>query len=283
MAIWRFITDLGDTAVTLPLALLMLCFLSAARQPRLAIGWVAAILGCVSMIGGLKLVLDVCGDPLAGTGLTSPSGHVAMSTVVYGGIAAAISASLAPPVRAALIANTTALIILMPLSRIVLRVHTPVEVVVGLAVGLASLVIIVATVAIRRAQLPVLWFAAAAILVAMFFHGERLPAEQAIHHLAGRFDLLRSRCNSGATNVLPRNPASCGPMDGRSASWTGQYKPVDLSRPIQPILATGFATKRSVIAKQQPPCDGILGQWIWDGTRRIGIERDGAIQLAARF
>ena len=96
------------------IALLMLCFRSAARQPRLAIAWVAAILGCVSMIGGLKLVLDVCGDPLAGTGLTSPSGHVAVSTVVYGGIAAAISASLAPPVRTALIANTTALLIRRP-------------------------------------------------------------------------------------------------------------------------------------------------------------------------
>jgi membrane-associated phospholipid phosphatase len=240
LAIWRFITDLGDTAVTLPLALLMLCFLSAARQPGLAIAWVAAILGCVSMIGGLKLVLDVCGDPLVGTGLTSPSGHVAMSTVVYGGIAAAISASLAPPVRAALIANTTALIILMPLSRIVLRVHTPVEVVVGLAVGLASLVIIVATVAIRRAQLPVLWFAAAAILVAMFFHGERWPAEQAIHHLAGRFDLLRSRCNSGATPVqLTCCPVTL-PVAGR---WTAGAR---LGRGnISPLICRGPSSQSS--------------------------------------
>jgi membrane-associated phospholipid phosphatase len=194
LSIWRFITDFGDTAVTVPLALLMLCFLAATRQPRLAIGWAIAILGCAAVISGLKLVLDACGNPLASAGLASPSGHTAMSAVVYGGFAAVIGTRLARPARAALIAGAAALIIAMPLSRIVLHVHTPIEVVVGLAVGLAALTIIVSIAAIRRERLPVLWLAAAAILVAMLFHGERWPAEQAIHHFAGWFDMLRPWC-----------------------------------------------------------------------------------------
>jgi len=194
LSIWRFITDLGDTAVTVPLALLMLCFLAAMRQPHLAICWVIAILGCTGVISGLKLVLDACGNPLAGAGLTSPSGHTAMSAVVYGGFAAVIGARLARPARAALIAGAAALIIAMPMSRIILHVHTPIEVVVGLAVGLAALAVIISIAAIRRERLPVLWLAAAAILVATLFHGERWPAEQAIHHFAGWFDMLRPWC-----------------------------------------------------------------------------------------
>jgi membrane-associated phospholipid phosphatase len=194
LSIWSFITDLGDTAVTVPLALLMLCFLVAARRPRLAIGWAVAILGCAGVIGGLKLVLDACGNPIAGAGLASPSGHAAMSAVVYGGFAAVIGANLAAPARAAVIAGAAALIIAMPLSRIVLHVHTPIEVVVGLVVGLAAVAIIVVTATIRGERLPVLWLAAAAILVAMLFHRDRWPTERAIHHLAGWFDVLRPWC-----------------------------------------------------------------------------------------
>ena len=194
MSIWSFITDLGDTAVTVPLALLMLCFLAAARRRRLAIGWAVAILGCAGVIAGLKLVLNACGNPIAGIGLASPSGHAAMGAVVYGGFAAVIGANLAGPARTAVIVGAAALIIAMPLSRIVLHVHTPIEVVVGLAVGLAALAIIVSVAAIRRERLPVLWLAAAAILVAMLFHGERWPAEQAIHHFAGWFNMLRPWC-----------------------------------------------------------------------------------------
>jgi len=82
----------------------MLCFLAATRQPRLAIGWAIAILGCAAVISGLKLVLDACGNPLASAGLASPSGHTAMSAVVYGGFAAVIGTRLARPARAALIA-----------------------------------------------------------------------------------------------------------------------------------------------------------------------------------
>ena len=126
--------------------------------------------------------------------LASPSGHAAMGAVVYGGFAAVIGANLAAPARAAVIVGAAALIIAMPLSRIVLHVHTPIEVVIGLVVGLAAVATIVATATLRGERLPVLWLAAAAILVAMLFHGDRWPAERAIHHLAGWFDVLRAWC-----------------------------------------------------------------------------------------
>jgi len=60
---WSFITDFGDTAVTLPLAALMLLFLLVTRQTRLASVWVLAVLGCAGVIGGMKLIVDACGNP----------------------------------------------------------------------------------------------------------------------------------------------------------------------------------------------------------------------------
>lgn len=194
-SVWSFITDFGDTAVTVPLAMLMLCFLVVAKEWRLALAWALAILGCAGVIGGLKLILDACGTSVATAGLTSPSGHTAMSAAVYGGFAAVVSVNIAPPARAALIVGTIALIVAMPMSRVVLNAHTPIEVVVGLAIGLpAAAVIILATLAIRREQLPVTWLAASAIGLMLLFHGERWPAEREIRHLAAWLGALRGLC-----------------------------------------------------------------------------------------
>jgi membrane-associated phospholipid phosphatase len=194
-SIWSFITDFGDTAVTVPLAILMLCFLVIAKEWRLALAWALAILGCAGVIGGLKLILDACGSSIATSGLGSPSGHTAMSAAVYGGFAAVVGVNLAPPARAALVVGAVALIVAIPLSRVVLHAHTSIEVVVGLAVGLpAAAIIILATLAIRREQLPIPWLAAAAFGLVLLFHGKRWPAELEIHHLATWLGVLRGLC-----------------------------------------------------------------------------------------
>jgi hypothetical protein len=54
--IWDFVTDFGDSAVTVPLALLTLFFLIAASPPRITLGWVLAIGGCAVSIGVLKII-----------------------------------------------------------------------------------------------------------------------------------------------------------------------------------------------------------------------------------
>ncbi len=194
-AIWRFVTDFGDTAVTVPLAVLMAGFLFAAKETRLAAGWSVLILLCAGTIGALKLVLAACGHPL-GVGLSSPSGHTAMSIAVYGGFAAVAGANLSRWPRAALVAGTAALTIGVAVSRAILGYHSRIEVAVGVAVGSAVLAALVAIVARHRPQrLPIGRLAAVALVVALIFHGERWPAEQAIHRLAGWFDFLRPWCS----------------------------------------------------------------------------------------
>ena len=194
-ALWTFVTDFGDTAVTVPLAVVMLGFLAGAREPRVALGWGVAILFCAGLIGSLKLVLFACGDPLAGSGLSSPSGHTAMSTAVYGGFAAVIGANIGRPARSVVFAGAAALIVAIALSRPILGAHSRIEVAVGLAVGSAALALIAAVVArCRPMQLPVGALAMTAIAVALVFHGTRWPAEEGIHHIAGWVEFLLPWC-----------------------------------------------------------------------------------------
>ena len=194
-AIWSFVTDFGDTAVTVPLALMMACFLVAMKQPYLALGWCVAIGACVAVIGALKLALAGCPHPLFSAGLSSPSGHTAMSTAVYGGFAAVAGAALARPARELLVGGVLALMIGIALSRAVLGYHSPIEVAVGLAVGVAALVVILVCIDRHRPErLPAGRIVLAVLVVALLLHGERWPAEQAIHRLAGWFGMLRPWC-----------------------------------------------------------------------------------------
>ncbi len=195
-SIWSYVTDFGDTAVTVPLAVLMHGFLLAAQHPRLAIGWGLAILGCAGAIATLKLALTVCGYPLSGSGLSSPSGHTAMSIAVYGGFAAVVGTTLKRPMRETLIAGAAGLMIAIALSRAILGYHSWLEVAIGLGVGIAALAFILVLVArLRPGPLPLVWLITGALVVFVLFHGTRWPAEQAIRRLAGWLNFLRPWCS----------------------------------------------------------------------------------------
>ena len=194
-SIWGFVSDFGDTAVTVPLALLMAAVLVAAGHFRMALGWCLAIIACAGLIGALKLVLSVCGYQSGGSVLASPSGHTAMSTAVYGGFAAVLGAGLERPARDAVTAAAVALMLAIAASRAVLHYHSATEVAVGLAVGsLALSGIVVLARRYQPVRLPVLTVAGAALAIALVFHGVRWPAEQAIRRLGFWFELLRPWC-----------------------------------------------------------------------------------------
>jgi membrane-associated phospholipid phosphatase len=195
-SIWRFLTDFGDTAVTVPLAILVTGVLLAAKEPRLAVGWAVAIVGCATATAALKLAFTVCGVPLGGSRLFSPSGHTAMSIAVYGGLAAVVGFSLERTARVALLVGAGILTLGIALSRVIVGYHTPIEVVIGLAVGFAALGAIVAMAArYRPSRLPIAWLIAGMLAVFVLFHGERWPAERALHRLSAWLDFLRPWCS----------------------------------------------------------------------------------------
>jgi len=193
--IWHFLTDFGDTAVTVPLAVVTAAFLLAVREFRMALAWAGAILLCAGAIGALKTLLAVCSHPLGASGLASPSGHTAMSFAVYGGLAAIAGAGVGRNARAAVGAAGVAFAAGIAASRAILHYHTVLEVAVGSVVGLAALALIVgAVVRWRPRRLPLAGLAAAVLAMLLIFHGHRWPAERAVGLFAGWVDRLLPLC-----------------------------------------------------------------------------------------
>lgn len=184
---WNFVTDFGDTAVTLPLAALTLAFLLLSGWQRAALSLAIALAACGIAIGLTKLALESCGTPLLHTEITNPSGHAAVSTTVYGSLAMLFAGNVTAERRWIPIATAALLLIAIALSRVILDAHSLIEVALGLAIGLGALVLFhrsVAagpTVAIRG-----LWLALGAVAVIALMHGARWPIEdivRAIVHL----------------------------------------------------------------------------------------------------
>lgn len=195
MAIWNFVTDFGDSAVTVPLALLTLIFMISAGQRRLAFGWVLAIGGCAIAIGALKLVFGACGPWLTTAAIVSPSGHTAMSTAVYGSLALLVAARLSPHHRVLLMIATGIAIVGIAASRVALHDHTPAEIAVGFIVGAGAVAVFRTMLGCLEAPaLPLKWLllGGAAIVAAM--HGRRWMIEPAMHRLAWDFRLALPWC-----------------------------------------------------------------------------------------
>lgn len=176
------ITDLGDSAVTLPMAAVTIAILCVTRRAKVALWWGGGIVACAAVIAFLKLTLAaVAPHHHSLTGLTSPSGHAAMSAIVYGGFVLLIGPSLGRVWRVAAQVGALALILAIAASRVVLREHSIAETVVGLAVGLAALGGLRAGLARSPAErVPVAVLCAAALAVVGMMHGTRLRTEPII-------------------------------------------------------------------------------------------------------
>ena len=192
-AFWNFVTDFGDSAVTLPLALLILAFL-AARAPRLAACWMLTIAACAGAIAALKLVFGACGAPLA-MPIVSPSGHTAMSTAVYGMLALLAGSQLSPLPRRAVYAGAGIAILGIALSRVILHDHTPSEIALGFVVG-AGAVAAFRTLLRHDAPpaLPVKSLLLGSAGIVALLHGSRWVFEPAVHRLAGELRFVLPWC-----------------------------------------------------------------------------------------
>jgi hypothetical protein len=132
------VTRLGD-----PLTLLVIVaagYLLANRlgvaPPRMATA-LALALGAFALTLALKHAFLLPRPPGAGVdGYGFPSGHAIGATVVYGGLLAVLPSERRSP---AAVAAAGTLVVLVAASRVVIGVHYLVDVVVGVAVGLAYL------------------------------------------------------------------------------------------------------------------------------------------------
>lgn len=188
--IWNFITDFGDSAVTVPLALLTAIFLFAAGERRLALGWLLAIGGCGVAMIVLKLIFGACGHEITFAYIVSPSGHTAMSTAVYFSLALLIGARLPPGQRRGVLIAATIAIIGIAVSRVALHDHSRSEIAIGFVVGIIAAAVFCATLRHHAAPpLPLGWLLLSGGVLLTVMHGTRWLIEPEMHRLAWDFRL----------------------------------------------------------------------------------------------
>ncbi len=197
----QYLTDFADQAVVLPVAAVVMLGLLAAGWVRGALAWAGCVAGVLAVMLALKMLGLACGNALGWgrIGVSSPSGHTASACMVYAGLAAL----LAPRTRSgglAVAALACAVAVLVGITRVDLRVHSPGEVVAGALVGVSGVA------ALRRlaGPPPALaarpWLLAATCAVMLACHGHRLHAEARLTRLAFAVWPL-DRCMADRTDV----------------------------------------------------------------------------------
>lgn len=184
MKLLTVISDAGDSAVLLPLALLLIAALWRYHSRKAAAALIVAMAGCAAVMVVLKLALIACGQSWD-TGVVSPSGHAGMSAIVYGAIGI-IAARQAPRwQQPAIVFGSWLLVGAIALSRVVLGAHSYAEVGLGLLVGAAALCLFALPYfRLRKAPLNLALLVGLSVTIVLILHGMHLPAENLIHRFA---------------------------------------------------------------------------------------------------
>ncbi|HRW64853.1 MAG TPA: VTT domain-containing protein [Candidatus Competibacter sp.] len=147
------LTELGDAAVTIPVAIVVLVWLLGRRAWRDALYWLTTLGSGTLAVIILKVVLKVP-RPVAlysGTDAYSfPSGHATLSTVIYGFLAVLVAGTFSPRWRWTPYASAALLIIGIAFSRLYLGAHWLADVTAGVSLG----TVWVALLAIARERHP---------------------------------------------------------------------------------------------------------------------------------
>jgi membrane-associated phospholipid phosphatase len=192
----KLVTDFGDSAMTLPMALLTFGLLLAARCRRAALGWVLAIVGCGLTIGLLKLALLSCGHRLLTIELTNPSGHTAMSAALYPSLAVLVGAMMPIYRRLILIGSAVAFSGAIAFSRVILGYHSEPEAVAGMIVGLAATAVFATVLASAPApEIRLDWFLSLAALLIAVMYGSHWPIEKIVHSLVALIKTAAPACH----------------------------------------------------------------------------------------
>ncbi len=181
----HFLTDFGDQAVILPLTLAVGLALALGGWWRGAAAWLAGVAATLmaALLG--KLVVHAC-DPLPLIGLQSPSGHTAAAAAAYGGLLALLAPrGWRAPLLAAIGAVATAALI--GTSRVELRAHSIADVLAGGMLGIAGAVLLASLAGDRPVRVRRVLPVAAALAMAILFHGTHLHAEDGIARMSHMF------------------------------------------------------------------------------------------------
>jgi membrane-associated phospholipid phosphatase len=184
MTLLSFISDAGDSAVLLPLALLLIAALWRYQSRAAASTLVVALAACGALMILLKLTLIACGEEW-NAGVVSPSGHASLSTTVYGALGI-IAARQSPRwQQPAIVFGSWLFVGAIALSRVILGAHSYAEVGLGLLVGFAALCLFaIPYLRLRKAPLNLALLLGLSVATVLALHGAHLPVERLLHRFA---------------------------------------------------------------------------------------------------
>ena len=173
------VTDLGDSLVLSGIILITTIYLLIFGCRRYAFILLGAFLVTGLTIALLKMFFFSCHQYFfLPDSIHSPSGHAALTTVVWGVIATLIAAQYSGWRCQLTLIAATALISGIAVTRWALHFHTENEIVAGLLVGLLGLATAQILLARQKAQkFDPRGLIVATTVAALMLHGFRLPAE----------------------------------------------------------------------------------------------------------
>ena len=132
---WYRITDLGDAAVTLPLALTTGLWLLQSTGWRVALRWALCLAAAAALVLASKLLHTGCGTVLERFDMRVISGHAMLSSAVWSVFLGLLLRSLRASWRQVGFVLGLMLAALICFSRVRLGAHTPAEVIAGWLLG----------------------------------------------------------------------------------------------------------------------------------------------------
>jgi membrane-associated phospholipid phosphatase len=186
------LTDFGDTAVVLPLSVVISSWLLCHHSRRVLVAWMIALSLCITITALSKTYLYAC--PIR-SDLVSPSGHTSLSTLTYGAIALVIAAEESRILQTSVLGAGIGFIFAIAGSRVVLNAHSALEVGIGILIGIATLALFTLYyLRWRNEGAPLLMLVLTSILVIAVFHGQELRFESVLHAISHHLRLASFTC-----------------------------------------------------------------------------------------
>lgn len=180
MTFWSALTDLGDSGFLANFALGVTLWLAIRPPLRPAAVWVLAFGTATFMVIATKLAFLGWGIGIHALDFTGISGHSMLSAAIFPILAFLVSSAASRPVRVGCVLLACLLATAIGFSRLVLQVHSPAEVAVGLGLGFAVAFTVIAVAPLvdrSRHRLLAPALLGAMLLFGFGSYGERAPSE----------------------------------------------------------------------------------------------------------
>jgi membrane-associated phospholipid phosphatase len=192
------LTAFGNSAVLLPLSLLILWWLARTGGRRPALAWLAGFAVGIGALVVLKMYFLSC--PRPHVGLHSPSGHAGFSLFVYGGIGLLTARSGPLGWRLAVVALAALWVLLIAWTRYALHAHSVPELTLGMLLGAVGLAVFAGLHGeLPRRRFPLFAAAGVAALIVLALFGPVHPPvfEALLRHIGHLLKPMLPFCPAG--------------------------------------------------------------------------------------